>query len=125
MAINLGELGDRIYAKNEEIAQLNAQLKELDREKREMENKLIAAMEEAGTDIARGERATASISELTRAQIIDWEKLETFVYRKKALHLFEKRISSTAYKELKALLKNKDIPGLNEFTTKRLNLRKV
>lgn len=124
MSVNLGELGDRIYSKSAEIAAIDAQRKELDQEKRELENELLAAMQAAGTDIVRGDLATVSISESAKPQIADIEKLYQFVLRKKALHLFERRISSTAYREMREST-GKPIPGLTEFTQVRLNVRKV
>lgn len=125
MSVNLGELGDRIFSKSAEIAAIDAQRKELEQEKRELENELLAAMQAAGTDIVRGTLATVSISESVKPQIADIEKLYQFVLRKKALHLFERRISATAYRELKDQLGDKPIPGLSEFTVTKLNVRKV
>lgn len=125
MAINFGELADALYAKNEEIARVNAKVKELEGEKRELENTLLTAMQDAGTNIVRGSAATVSISENIRPQIQDFDELERFVLRRKALHLFERRIAATAYREMKELLGNKPIPGLSEFTQLRLNVRKV
>lgn len=125
MTLNLGNLADEIYEKNIEIAQANAALKEIELQKRELENKLIAAMQEAGTDIVRGSKATTSISEVTRPQLQDAEAFYKFVLRKKALHLFERRIAATAYKEMKESMGNKPVPGVSEFTTTRLNVRKV
>lgn len=125
MATNLGELGDNIYRKTVEIAAVDARRKELDQQKRDMENELMAAMQKAGTDIVRGSLATLSVSELVKPQIVDLEKLYQFVLRKKVLHLFERRIATTAYRELKDQLGNKPIPGLSEFTVTKLNVRKV
>ena len=125
MAENLGAIGDAIYSKNEEIATANAKVKELEQEKRALEERLLQGMQAAGTDIVRGAKATVSISETVRPQIADWDTLEKFVLRKKALHLFERRIASTAYRELKESLGNKPVPGLSEFTQTRLNVRRV
>lgn len=125
MTLNLGELGDALYAKHEEIAKANAALKVLTDEKRLLEERLISAMNEAGTDIARGERATCSLGEpKVVAKIDDFGALSQFVLRKKALHLFERRISSTAYREMKTSLGGKAIPGLSEFEVRSLNVRK-
>jgi hypothetical protein len=66
MATNLGALADAIYAKREEVAQAQAVADELGKEQRAMENELLAAMQEAGTDIARGSSATVSITILSR-----------------------------------------------------------
>lgn len=125
MAMKLGELGDKIYAKNEEIAQANARVKELENEKRAIEEKLLAAMQQAGTDIVRGEQATVSISETIRPQLADADAFFAFVLRKKALHLFERRIAATAYREMKDSLKGKPVPGVTEFSQLRLNVRRA
>jgi hypothetical protein len=124
MQPNLGDLADAIFAQNEKIAAANAVVKELEVEKRALEERLIIAMEAAGTDIIRGDLATVSISETVRAQISDFEKLEQFIHRNKALYLFERRIAATAYRELMETRKGKAIPGLIEFKQQRLNVRK-
>lgn len=121
----LGELGDKLYAKNEEIAGINAKLKEKEDEKRAIEDKLLAAMLDANTTICRGNKATISISENVRPQIQDLEKFYRYVLRHKALHLFERRIAAVAYRELKDSLKGKPIPGLTDFVQQRLNVRKI
>ena len=125
MALKLGELGDAIYAKTQEIAKANETVKRLELDRKQMEDELLGRMQEAGTDIVRGENATVSINETIRPQIADWDALAAFVQRKKALHLFERRISSTAYREMKQSLGNKPVPGLTEFTQLRLNVRKA
>lgn len=124
MAINLGELGDSIFSKSAEIAAVDARRKELDQEKRDLENQLLTAMQDAGTEIVRGSLATVSISQTVKPQIVDIEKLYQFVARKKAFHLFERRIASTAYREMRDQI-GKPIPGLSEFTVTKLNVRKV
>jgi len=124
MSENLGELGDLIYAKSAEIATIDAQRKELDSERTALENRLIAAMQAAGTDTARGKVAAVSISISPKPKIDDIEALYSFVLRKKALHLFERRIAATAYREMKDQL-GKPIPGLSEFNVTRLNVRKA
>lgn len=125
MATNLGELGDRIFRKQAEITAAEARRKELDQEKRDMENELLEAMTKAGTSTVRGQLANISISESIKPQIVDLDKLYQFVLRKKALHLFERRISTTAYREMREQLGNKPLPGLSEFTVTKLNVRKV
>lgn len=125
MSTNLGSLGDAIYAKNSQISEAEARVKELQQEKKELEDQLLQGMTAAGTDIVRGNNATVSISNLTRASIADMDEFERFVLRKKALHLFERRIAQKAYQELKESLKGKAVPGVSEFSYQRLNVRKV
>ena len=123
--LNLGDLADAIYKKNAEISAANARVKELEGEKSELENTLLGKMQEAGTDIVRGESATVSISTTIRPQLQDPDAFFAFVLRKKALHLFERRIAANAYKEMKELMKGRPIPGVGEFEQTRLNVRKV
>lgn len=121
----LGELGDSLYAKNQEIAELNAKLDEKEKEKHAIEDRLLNMMIAENTTICRGEKATISISETVRPQILDLEKFYRYVLRHKALHLFERRIAAVAYRELKDSLKGKPIPGLTDFVQQRLNVRKI
>lgn len=125
MTLNLGQLGDDIYRKNAEIAAANEVVSQLEREKRDLESKMLQAMADVGTDIVRGELATVSISETVRPKIDDWDQFATFVLRKKAPHLFERRISAKAYTEMKETLKGKPVPGTSEYVQQRLNVRKV
>jgi hypothetical protein len=122
---DLGGLSDKKFAKEREIEKLNAKVKDLEKEKAEIEQFLLAAMQDAGTDICRGKLSTTSISEILRPKIDDFDTFSQFCLRKKALHLFERRIASTAYKEMKDLLGGKPIPGLSEYIQVRLNTRKA
>lgn len=119
----LGNLSDSLFAKRAEIAKAESRVKELMAERGEIESKLIAEMKEAGTDIVRGKKATVSISETIRPQLQDQEAFNRFVLRKKALHLFERRIAVKAYQEMKDSLGGKDIPGVSEYVQTRLNVR--
>ncbi len=123
--VNLGALADTIHEKIGEIARVEAEKKELEVERRELENKLITAMKAANTDIVRGDAATCSISSTVKPQIADFEKLQMFVLRTKNLQLFERRISAVAYRELKESRKGKDVPGLSEYAYERLNTRSL
>ncbi len=123
--LNLGETCDRLYAMKAEIAVASAVVTELEAQKKDIENRLMEAMNLAGTNIARGKTATVSISETVRPQLQDWEEFTKFVARRKAFHLFEKRIAANAYKEMKELLGGKPIPGVTEFTQNRLNINKL
>ncbi|MBT9153369.1 MAG: hypothetical protein DDT39_00026 [Firmicutes bacterium] len=124
MTTNFGARCDALYALREEIAEAQSKVDALDKKKRALEDDLLAAMVEAGTDLVRGQRATASITENVIPQIFDMEAFGQFVLRKKALHLFERRIARTAYRELKESLAGKAVPGVNEFTKVSLSLRK-
>lgn len=122
---NLGALADKLWLKDQDIDKVQAKLKVLETERKDLHTQLMEQMDAVGTDIVRGKKGTASISETLRVSIADAEKFFPFVLRRKALHMFERRISVASYKELKEQLGGKEIPGLSEFTQRRLNVRKV
>lgn len=125
MAKNLGELADALYAKNEELAKINAKVKALEAEKTQLQNEVLSALDEAGTTTAKGKKASVSLGETQRFNISDFEALAPFLLRKKALHLFERRISSKAAAEMIESMGGKPIPGLSIFTQRRINVSKV
>src|SRR5690606_30990209 len=90
---------------------------------KELEDQLLHAMQDAGLKLIKGSRSEAKISESLRVSISDFAALEPFVIRKKALQLFERRISTKAYTELKESLGNKPIPGLSEYLQPKLNVK--
>lgn len=125
MSTDLGALADAIYAKDEEIKAANAVVKGLQSEKTALEDRLLAAMDEAGTTLVRGQIGKASREDVSRPRILDADKFFPFVLRKKALHLFERRISVLAYKEMKEELGGKEVPGLTEYLQPKLKVSKV
>lgn len=124
MSSKANQLADRLYDMNQEIAAANAKVEDLKKDRDAVENELMALMDNVGTDIVRSERTTVSISETLRASISDYAAFTAFVARRKAFELFERRVSATAYRELKETLK-KPIPGTTEYTQRRLNVRKA
>ena len=125
MTIKLGDLADELHTLQTKLAELNLKVKELEEQKHALESNIISALQDNGIDSIRGKYATISITETVRPQIADFEEFATFVLRKKALHLFERRVSVKAYNEMKELLKGKPVPGLNEFVQQKLSVRKV
>lgn len=121
----IGELADDLFDIGEKIKKANAVVTDLETKKREIEDAMIGALEAQGIDSVRGKHATISITRSVKPQIADFEKLSAFVLRHKRLDLFERRISSKAFAELKAERKGKDIPGLSEFNAVKLSVRKV
>lgn len=117
--LDLQDKVDKIEAK------AAAQTKDFKARIKELEELLLAALQDADMKSFTGKKSVAEVKESLRISIKDFEELEKFIIRKKALNLFERRISSTAYKEQKELLGGKPIPGLSEFTQARLNVKKA
>lgn len=127
MTFNFSEVADRITELNDQIGEIMtaaaAKTKDLAAEVKDLEEQLLLAMTDAGLKKINGDRSEAKISETLRVGFQDFEALEKFVLRKKALHLFERRISTKAYSEMKESLGGKPIPGLSEFTQTRLSVK--
>ena len=88
-----------------------------------LETQLVSLMHEAGMKVFKGDKAMAEIKISIRAQFDDFDKFAQFVYRNKALHLFERRIGQKAYTELKDTRGGKEIPGLKEFKQEKLTVK--
>lgn len=126
---------DRVLELQDKVADINAKAaaktKPLLDEAKGLEEELRAAMNSqnmrlaGGKKVTDGKRGVAEITEKTVVGIADYEKLEAYVLRSKKLHLFERRISSTAVKELKAELGNKPIPGVSETTLAIFKVKRV
>ena len=128
MAIQLGELADVVAAKAAEIDKINATAKAktapLEKELKDLEQQLQLAMQDAGVEYIEGKKSTAELKDKLRIGFADWDEFIKFAKRKDAFHLFERRIGAVAYRELKANMGGKAIPGLSEFQQTSLNVSK-
>lgn len=114
----------------EELADLRKEMRDLEKQKtalgkkaEEIEKELIAELDAMGTDMSRFPDAgiTVSISEQVVPQVVDWDKLERWIYRNHALYLLQRRPSVTAFRELMEARK-RPIPGLEAFTKRKINI---
>ena len=129
MAYDFAAVSDKIFALQTKAgiieAKAKAQVDPIKKEIAELEQELILAMQDSGLTSIKGKKSAAEIKEPVRIGIKDFTEFEKFVYRRKALHLFERRISSKAYNELKDALGGKPVPGLSEFVQTKINVKKA
>lgn len=127
MTFNFADVADEIQSLDDEIklieAKAAAKTAGLKERVKELEQQLLLAMQDAGLKVIKGKKSEAKVSESLRISISDFDSFQQFVIRKKALQLFERRISSKAYTELKESLGNKPVPGLSEFLQPKLNVK--
>lgn len=124
VAERLGPIGptiDKLHALRESKRKLEAEIKVIETAYSALEEKLIAKLDSEGTERANGKLASASISSLVVGNVTDWPKFEAFVKKTGSLHLFQRRLSDAAVREL--FEQGKKIPGCEPFTKRRLNLR--
>lgn len=129
MAVNLEQLADKITELQAKIDRIktaaDAKIAPLKQEIEPLEEQLLLAMQDQGVELFKGKKSEAKISEKLRVSFADFEAFEKFVLRRKALHLFERRIGIKAYREMKESMGNKPIPGLSEFQQQSLTVKKA
>lgn len=118
----LGSLIDQLDTIRERKRKLSEQIKALDKEYAETEQLIKDRLDLEGMDKATGKKATVSLSEVVVANIVDFDALCKYVKKTGYFHLFQRRISDPAFRELAS---KKPVPGLEAFTKVNLNLRSL
>ena len=103
------------------IRELQAQEKELNASKRELEAQISIRMQEQGLDKISNKGQTISLKNEIVPTVEDWDLLQTHVAETKQFELMHKRVSATAYRE--AIAAGIDIPGVKSTELTRINYR--
>ena len=119
---SLGSLIDKLNALREKRRVIAEQDKILEGDYKALEEVLLGRLDAEGMAKATGKTATISVTTNVVANIVDFDKVCAYVSRTKNWQLFQRRISDPAFRELLEM-KGKEIPGLEAFSKKRLNLR--
>lgn len=119
----VGALIDTLFSIREERRELSAKDKLLEEQYKDLEEKIRARLDAEGMDKASSKKATISLGKPTIvATIKDWDALCKWVKKTGHFQVFQRRISDPAYRELLDL-KKADVPGLEPFEKRTLNLR--
>lgn len=118
-----GEDIDALFELREKKRKLEASIKDLEGQASLIEERLMENMDKDGIDKMTGRKASVSISSSVVANVEDWDAFTAFIHKNKAYHLFQRRVSDAAYREMLEI--KKVVPGTQPFTKKRLNLRAV
>lgn len=124
---NLGEIANRLLEIDSQITALKAEhkaeLSPLEQEYKDLEDTLVSTMQSIGlTEVATPAGDIECKSQL-RVSFADFDQFIEFARNQDCFHLFERRISTKAYAELKEALGGQPLPGLSEFMQARLNVR--
>lgn len=117
----VGSLIDQLDKTREKKRKLDEQVKILEAEYSALSQTLIERLQQEGMDKASGKSATISLSNVVVANITDYDALTKYVKRTGYFHLFQRRISDPAFREL--LETKGSVPGLEPFTKVKLNHR--
>jgi len=119
----LGLQIDALYKLKEELRAHQEVEKGIQERIAAAEAKLMETMEAEGVEKSTGKLATISISETVTGNVTDWDVFWGYILKTKNTQLLQRRVSDPAIRELFAL--KSSIPGVEPFTKKRLNVRKV
>ena len=107
------------------IREYEVEIKHLDEHKRALEELVLAQLDDLGIDKASGAKASVAVSEKTVPTVKDWDAFYTYILRKKAFHLLERRPAVAAWREEVESRKGDLVPGTESFVKRTLNLRSL
>lgn len=119
----LGALIDALDDAREAKRALAAQTKEAEGVYNDLAAQIIERMDAEDTRKGEGKKAGASITEVVVAEVEDFDALCAYVKRTGYFHLFQRRISDPAFRELQET--KGAVPGLKPFVKRNLNLRSL
>jgi hypothetical protein len=119
----LGALIDQLTETQLRRAELEAQSKELGKRLEYLEGEIIRMMADSKLEKAANGGTTVTPKQHTYPHPEDWGKFSEFIYENRYLHLLEKRISVTGYRELLNL--GREVPGVVPFVKTKLSVHKT
>ena len=118
--VNIGEMIDNLVALRDEKRTKQAEIDEVDKQYRELEQELLEVLEAQGIDKATGTSATASRKVSSVCAVKDWDAFYNFIHRHKHYHLLQRRVSEPAWREIMEI--SKKVPGTEPFHKVSLGL---
>jgi hypothetical protein len=120
-ADTIGGLIDKLYANRKEISDLEAKKKALKKEAEDIESRALSLMDAQGTTRGAGKNAQALVNDKVTPHVVDWDKFYEFIHENRFYHLLHRRPSSQSCVEL--FENGEQIPGVEKFTKRQVNLR--
>lgn len=114
---------DQMFLLREQKRGLEAQLKEVGAKINDCNDWLLAKLQEVGTVTARGQYASATITETVLPTIDDWGLVQQYIKDNDALYLVHRRVAAGPWREL--MDTGEDVPGIVPFTKRSISLRKL
>lgn len=125
-ALSLQTLIDTLFDLREVIRTRDAETNTLKSAKTDLEVYLLSRLDEQGLERMGTDVANISVSTEVVPTTHDWEALFNYIRDNDAFYLLQRRMNAGAYRELAASLpEGESLPGVEPFTKKKLNMRKV
>ena len=119
----IDELIDRKKSIKSQMEKLNSELKGLREQENDVDLELLKKLDAEGLKKTANEVASVSIKEETVPDVHDWDALYAHIISTGDFSLIQRRVSSTAYRELLKLGEN--VPGLQPRDIRRINFRSL
>ena len=119
----INELIEKPAEVKQSMDSLNRELKVLRETQDHLDVLLLKKMDAEGLSRTANQQASVSINEDTVPDVTNWEEVQQYVIATEDFSLIQRRISSTAYKELLKL--GEAVPGLQPRTIRRINFRSL
>ena len=117
----IDNLLDTLTSTRGEIKALQEVEKKLKSRQRELEATLMVRLDQQGIDRVGNEVCTVSLKKEIVPTVEDWDKVQQHVRDTGQFALLQKRMSATAYRELRTM--NLDVPGVKPTELTRINFR--
>ena len=121
--MNINELIESRAEVKDSIEGLNRELKELNKTKDDLDYQLLTQLDEQGLSRTANDKASVSINQTVVPDVQDWDALYAHITETQDFALLQRRVSSTAYKELLKL--NEAVPGVETREIRRINFRSL
>ena len=119
--MNIRELAEKREALRDEKRTIAEREKALNGMIAEIDTQLFDVLDEQGVDRLSTNGVTLSVTETVVPQVTDWNEVYEYVSQTGAFHLFERRMSSVAFREL--LDRIGHVPGVESFTKRAISMR--
>jgi hypothetical protein len=123
LGLSINELIRKRAEIKRDTEKLNSSLKDLKTDQDNVDLALLKKMDAEGLSRTANGDYSVSINEDTVPEVLDWDALYDHVITTRDFSLIQRRISSTAYKELLKL--GEGVPGLSPRTIRRINFRSL
>ena len=121
--MTIDELINKYAGVKDEMARLNAELKELGKTKDDLDDQLFTALDEQGLSRTANGKASVSINEDTVPDVTDWDALYAHCSSTEDYSYLQRRASSTACKEMWKL--GQEVPGVAPRGIRSINFRSL
>ena len=118
---NINDLLDELHSTRVEIKSFQELENKLKKHQRALEATLMTKLDQQGVDRVGNEVCTVSLKKEIVPTVEDWEAVQRHVRDTGQFELLQKRMSATAYRELRTM--NLDVPGVKATELTRINFR--